>query len=639
MNKPKPMLSEEREYQLRCVFNTGETEVSKWYDENTIPERMKRKLAEREDIKSMDVIKRIKGLKVDADEEAEEQEATLEGQCGMNSQPATPPEVAAPETDEEPEAPESTDKEESVKPTDEGMKNDMLKFKTFITEELSTGAIDYAATVILKYLRRKTGNSKIFYSLGVERFKNVNDFGIGLRFYAPGKKIESWRFNWKKVGSANYHNISSVDIWRGRLSHVGPTYSITFKTPVSLVQILPRLVDILKKGELNTGEFITYPDDAAGLKEQTTATELKQLTESVDPSEAYNAVLKIISKGDFSKSEIWSTWKMVGMKIVDELMAKYPNQVMKSGRGFTFKGDIRTLQAAKNDILSAIGTVRGTVVAGSRKEVYASDPQIDDLEKNQERLAYGKQLKDLENLIKMTISGASNALFVAGRGGIGKTHTVEKVLASAGLEDGKGYFKNTGTASAAGIYSLLFKYKDNIILFDDSDDALKDQESRNLLKAATDSKKVRKLVWNKMGSKVVDPDTFDGTDEDMIDQGLLPRFFEFTGKIIFISNLSLEKLDPDGALRTRAFLISIDPTDEEVYDFMEQIVGDIRLDGDFKLDNKSRLHIVELLRQGKSKQTANLRKLGRALNMQAGALNAGVNIPDDELKRMIATYA
>ena len=238
----------------------------------------------------------------------------------------------------------------------------------------------------------------------------------------------------------------------------------------------------------------------------------------------------------------------------------------------------------------------------------------------------------------MTVSGASNALFVAGRGGIGKTYTVEKVLGSMGLSDGEGYFKNTGTASAAGIYSLLFKYQNDIVFFDDSDDALKDQESRNMFKAATDTKKVRKLVWNKMGKNVVEPDEYEDPQE-LIDDGKIPRFFEFTGKVIFISNLKMDKLDPDGALRTRAFMIEIDPTDAEIYDFMETIVDKIKLDGDLHLDLASRKRTVDLLRKGKSKQTANLRKLSRALNMQAGSLKSGVNISDSDLTRMIETYA
>jgi hypothetical protein len=141
-----------------------------------------------------------------------------------------------------------------------------------------------------------------------------------------------------------------------------------------------------------------------------------------------------------------------------------------------------------------------------------------------------------------------------------------------------------------------------------------------------------------MGKNVVDPED-DMTDDEILDQGLIPRYFEFTGKIIFISNLNLDKLDPDGALRTRAFIINIDPTETEIYDFMEKIVDGMELEDGLKLDSKSRLHVVDLLRKGKSKQSANLRKLSRGLNMAAGALAAGVAVSDDDLKRMIETYA
>ena len=141
-----------------------------------------------------------------------------------------------------------------------------------------------------------------------------------------------------------------------------------------------------------------------------------------------------------------------------------------------------------------------------------------------------------------------------------------------------------------------------------------------------------------MGKNVVEPDEYDDPEE-LIDQGKIPRFFEFTGKVIFISNLKLDKLDPDGALRTRAFMIEINPTDIEIYDFMDTIVDKIKIDGDLSLDMTTRKKVVNLLRKGKSKQTANLRKLQRALNMQAGAIESGVNVADAELTRMIETYA
>jgi len=237
----------------------------------------------------------------------------------------------------------------------------------------------------------------------------------------------------------------------------------------------------------------------------------------------------------------------------------------------------------------------------------------------------------------MTLAGAANA-FISGRGGVGKTFTVEELLKNMGKRDNIDYFKNSGSATAAGLYTTLYRYRDKIVFFDDSDDALKDQEARNIFKAATDTKAVRKLVWNKMGKNVVEPDD-EMTDEEILDQGLIPRYFEFTGKIIFISNLSLDKLDPDGAIRTRAFLVDVNPTDAEVYDFMDKIVGNMPLGDGLTLSDQDRKRVVKILRSGTSKQTANFRKLNRGLNMLAGCEKSDVTVSDAELQRMISMYA
>lgn len=513
----------------------------------------------------------------------------------------------------------------------------MLEFKEYITEELSTGSLEKASTIILKYLRKKTAIKKIFVNQGLEKFKNSNGAGYGVRFYAPGKKIESWRFNWTSVGSANSNNLSSIDVWNG--STQGANYHISFDREVSLVQVLPQLADMIKSGKIKTGKFVTYPTDTP-LNEGVEET-LALLTEAVDPEDAYDNVVSLISSPNFTKQKVFKVWKSVGIKIFDEMEAQNPAIIKKVGRQYVWKGskkDITKLLSQRSNILQAIGTVSGSVRGGSAKETYSHNSQLDELESARERLTYEKQLTDLENLIKMTVSGASNALFIAGRGGIGKTFTVEKVLAEVGLSDGNGYFKNTGTASAAGIYSLLFKNQDGVILFDDSDDALKDQEARNIFKAATDTKKIRKLVWNKMGKNVVEPDEYEDPQE-LIDANLIPRYFNFTGKVIFISNLKMDKLDPDGALRTRAFMIEIDPTESEIYDFMESIVGKIKLDGNFEMDLNTRKSVVDMLRKGKSKQSANLRKLSRALNMMAGTIKSGVSVSESDLTRMIETYA
>jgi hypothetical protein len=400
------------------------------------------------------------------------------------------------------------------------------------------------------------------------------------------------------------------------------------------------LVDVLKTNSVGADVLYTQPDDTP-LDEAFIPSESKYLSEAVfEMPQIYDGVIDLIVDPTFTKQKIFALYKSAGFKIFDELERRYPNLIAKNGVKYTWTGkdkDVKKLKSERQSVLDAIGVVVGKVSRGNETEKYTTNAEVLGMENDIERLTFEEQLKDLENLVRLTVAGASNALFVAGKGGVGKTHTTEKILASMGKTDGNGYFKNTGSASAAGIYSLLFKYKNDIVFFDDSDDALGDTEARNLFKAATDTKKIRKLVWNKMSKNLVDPDEM--ADDDILAAGLLPKYFEFTGKIIFISNLPLQKLDPDGAIRTRAFVINIDPTEMEIYDFMEKIVDKMPLEDGLSLDSKARKHVVGLLRKTTSKQAPNLRKLSRGLNMAAGAIAAGVSVSDDDLQRMISQYA
>jgi hypothetical protein len=504
-------------------------------------------------------------------------------------------------------------------------------FKKYLTEALSTSSVEKAAFIITKYLKKQTG--KVFFRYpGLEQYKSGDGFGFGLRFYTPKKNV-SLRFNWKQSNLAGLNNLSSVDYWDGKAQ---TPFHIEFDQSVSLVKTLPIIADIVASGTPTLGSITTMPDEVPLYEAVLTEANSKYDFETI-----FDEIVDYIVDPNFIKSKIYSMYGVPGVKIFDSLSTAYSNFIEKQGIKYVWVGtkkDLKRIKDEKGKIMARLGIVSGTITKGPAVEKYVYSPEVEEIEADRERLSFEAQLKDLENLVKLTINGAANALFVSGKGGVGKTHTTEKILSGMGLSDGNGYFKNTGSASAAGIYSLLFRYRNDIIFFDDSDDALGDQEARNLLKAATDTKKIRKLVWNKMGKNVVDPEG-DMTDDEILDNGLIPRYFEFTGKIIFISNLKLDKLDPDGALRTRAFIIDIDPTEIEIYDFMDKIVGDMKLEDGLKLDQKSRLHVVDLLRKGKSKQSANLRKLSRGLNMAAGALAAGVEVADDDLKRMIETYA
>lgn len=202
------------------------------------------------------------------------------------------------------------------------------------------------------------------------------------------------------------------------------------------------------------------------------------------------------------------------------------------------------------------------------------------------------------------------------------THNVEKTLHSLGLQDGEGYFKNTSSGSPSGLFKTLFINRTGIVVLDDCDTLLNTQEGRNLLKAALDTKKRRKLVWGKSAHWLFDPaDEYEAeAAQEAIDQGLepekFPRYYDYEGRVILISNLTPDQLDPDGALSTRGFVLTLDPTREEVFSYMQKILPEIEVEGNLPED--SRIEVLELIK----KQTGdvNIRKLVRGLNMAASGV-------------------
>jgi len=142
----------------------------------------------------------------------------------------------------------------------------------------------------------------------------------------------------------------------------------------------------------------------------------------------------------------------------------------------------------------------------------------------------------LEDMTKATKKGDVRAMIVSGPPGVGKSFGVEKVLGKHDLiadiaQDAsfKKYEVVKGAMSAIGLYCKLYKYadKDNVIVFDDCDSIFADELSLNILKAALDSKKTRRIHWN--------------TDSFKLRNEGVPDSFEFKGSAIFITNLKFDK--------------------------------------------------------------------------------------------------
>ena len=206
----------------------------------------------------------------------------------------------------------------------------------------------------------------------------------------------------------------------------------------------------------------------------------------------------------------------------------------------------------------------------------------------------------LEEMTKATKKGAVRAMIVSGPPGVGKSHGVEKVLGKHDLIATLGdrpvkYEVVKGAMSAIGLYCKLYKMadKDNVIVFDDCDSIFSDELSLNILKAALDSKKTRRICWN--------------TDSFKLRNEGVPDSFEFKGSAIFITNIKFDNVkskkmrDHLEALESRCHYIDLAiDTDREKMLRIQQITKDGMLD-EYGLEPEVVEEIVDYIDMNKKK--------------------------------------
>ena len=211
----------------------------------------------------------------------------------------------------------------------------------------------------------------------------------------------------------------------------------------------------------------------------------------------------------------------------------------------------------------------------------------------------------LEEMTQASIDGVVRGMVVTGPPGVGKSFGVETVLEKNSLFDKMAgnrlrFGIEKGAASAIGLYKLLYNYADkgNVLVLDDCDTVLYDETSLNLLKAALDSSKKRKLSWN--------------TDSALLRREGIPDSFEFKGSVIFITNLKFDKVrgkikDHLDAIMSRCHYLDLtmDSQREKIlrckqivadgmlneYDFTKEEEADIM---DFMMENKNKMREISL---------------------------------------------
>ena len=198
----------------------------------------------------------------------------------------------------------------------------------------------------------------------------------------------------------------------------------------------------------------------------------------------------------------------------------------------------------------------------------------------------------LQDMTKAVKKGDVRAMIVSGPPGVGKSHGVEEVLDRYKMMESMGARKTheviKGAMSPIGLYCKLYGMADegNVVVFDDCDSIFQDELSLNILKAALDTKKNRKIHWN--------TDSFKLRNEGVPDQ------FTFKASAIFITNLKFDKVK--GKLREHLEALEsrchyMDLTIDNERDKMlriRQVVQDGMLD-EYTLDDETKEEIVDFV--------------------------------------------
>lgn len=243
-----------------------------------------------------------------------------------------------------------------------------------------------------------------------------------------------------------------------------------------------------------------------------------------------------------------------------------------------YAGKVLASSPNKDYVINMItsGRCRKAADAGVTKVKEVGETQLDvstgKLEKV-ERFGINERFDFLTDFVNMVADRTSASLLVTGEGGLGKTHTVNKALRSAGMKDMSEFMESAGIgeelprskqrnlysvvkgySTAKGLYRTLFENRYRTIVFDDCDSILRDPVALNLLKGALDSYDKRIISWNAEGF---------GDDD-------LPRSFQFEGGVIFISNLPIFKIDQ--AVRSRAICVDLSMNTAQKIERMEAII-------------------------------------------------------------------
>lgn len=255
-----------------------------------------------------------------------------------------------------------------------------------------------------------------------------------------------------------------------------------------------------------------------------------------------------------------------------------------------------------------IGIVDGKEIVKTKSKYYAQrciDEMLsmvgatsDEVNEATSEFTIDERFNFVTNVVGMVAKKKTPSCIITGEGGLGKSWTVYKALENAGLKDMTDVISEAGIGSvvtsektftvikgystAKSLYRILYQNRNSTVVFDDCDSIQKDDNAINILKGALDSFNRRTIAWS---SERLDDD--------------LPQMFNFKGGVVFISNMSQNRMDQ--ALKTRSMCIDLSMSIDQKIERMQTIMNSPEFLPEISLQFKK--DALELIRSCKEKCT------------------------------------
>jgi hypothetical protein len=465
----------------------------------------------------------------------------------------------------------------------------MIKFRNFLAEaQVSKGNLNKVADIFKRIVQKNLG-IKLYRFGGDTGFCEIKD-GVGILYIAQNKK--AIRLNYIKG------EIKSLTLWnKFALNKLGD-FTVDL-AGLGLLEAGKKLIEIIKAPA--AGKVAAY----SSIAESTTI--LSEATR-INPADFYELVNKNLPSGLKISVVPWSVITDIALSAGFQVPTIVRNTRVAGTKGPTSRFDLTQLISNPN--------IETQKVSKENEPIYymkitAQDPlskkflsvkgdkKAEDILKRASDAVhnpdYASHMLDpdtrfghMADLVKIVCRGNRNSLVIYGGAGIGKTYVVTESIKSEGLQKGKDWILIKGKITTSALYQTLFMHRKNTLLvFDDTDSIWSDAEAANILKAALDSYDERTISWisprNTNVSLMSDDEkeSYNSAIDGQIakDPGngkiKLPSEFDYSGRIVFISNLQEDKFDK--AVLNRSAKINMQLTQEEIFTRMKsilQFIGD-----------------------------------------------------------------